>query len=76
MGAWQGLKHQKHLSKTKSDLAEAAPGVFWEKKVFLKISKISQENNCVGVYFNKVAVLKSWRPAVFIKWDSNTEDWL
>ena len=30
------------------------------KKLFLKISQYSHLNTCVGVFFNKVAVLQAW----------------
>ena len=41
--------------------------------MFLKISQTSQENTCVGVFFNKVAGLQ---PASFLKTDSNTSAFL
>ena len=33
------------------DIQKQLPEVFCKKKVFLKISQISQENSCVGVFF-------------------------
>ena len=45
----------------------ATGGVLW-KKMFLKISQISQGNTCVGSLFNKVAGL---RPVTLLKRDSN-----
>ena len=41
-----------------------------QKKVFLKISEISEENTCVGVSF--LIKLQGFRPATFLKGDSNT----
>ena len=38
--------------------SEAAIGGILRKKVFLKISKISQENTCASLFFNKVAGLQ------------------
>ena len=47
-----------------SQLPEAATGSVLQKrcsskKVFLKICQNSQENTCVGIFFNKVAGLRS-----------------
>ena len=39
--------------------SEAATGGVLRKIMFLKLSQISRENTCVGVFLNKVAVLKS-----------------
>ena len=36
--------------------------------MFLKVSQLSEENTCVGVFFNKVADLQ---PASFLKRGSN-----
>ena len=44
--------------------------VICKKKVFLKILQTSQENTCVGVFFNKVAGLQA---ADFFRKGSNTE---
>ena len=45
---------------------EAATGHALQKKVFLKISQISQENTCVvGVSLNKVAELRTQKTNVF-----------
>ena len=38
--------------------SEAAIGGILRKKVFLKISKISQEDTCASLFFNKVAGLQ------------------
>ena len=40
-------------------VAEAATGGVQLKKVFLNILEISQENTCIGAFFNKVAGLKA-----------------
>ena len=39
---------------------EAAIGGVLLKKLFLKLSQYSQVNNCVGVFFNKVAGLQAF----------------
>ena len=53
-------------------MQKQSPEVF-RKKVFLKLSQTSQENTCVGDFFNKVAGLQS---ASFLKRDSNTSAFL
>ena len=49
------------------------PEVLCKKKVFLKILQASQDNTCVGVFFNKVAALQ---PTSFLKKDSNKNAFL
>ena len=53
--------------------AEAVTGGILQKKVLLKISRTSQENTCIVVFFNKVAGLQ---PASFLKGDSNANAFL
>ena len=43
-----------------SEATEAAVRRCSLKLVFLKVSQCSQENTCVGIFFNKVAGLKSY----------------
>ena len=43
---------------------EAAIGGVLKKKLFLKLSQYSQENSCVGIFFNKVSGLQAFN---FIK---------
>ena len=42
---------QKTLCYHEKQFPEATTGVFCKTKMFLKISKVLQENTCVGVYF-------------------------
>ena len=53
--------------------AEAVTRGILQKKVLLKISRTSQENTCIVVFFNKVAGLQ---PASFLKGDSNASAFL
>ena len=53
--------------------AEAVTRGILQKEALLKISRTSQENTCIVVFFNKVAGLQ---PANFLKGDSNTSAFL
>ena len=59
--------------KTATGGAEAVTRGTLQKKVLLKILRISQENTCIVVFFNKVAGLQ---PARFLKRNSNTSAFL
>ena len=53
--------------------AEAVTRGILQKQVLLKISRTSQKNTCIVVFFNKVAGLQ---PASFLKGDSNANAFL
>ena len=68
------IRHQSVIFQIKViHKTEITPGVVLQKKVFLKILQISQENTCIGASFNKVASL---RPATLLKRDFNTSAFL
>ena len=62
----------KKIQKQSPDVHKQSPEVFCKRR-FLKNLQASQENTCVGVFFNKVVDLQ---PTRFLKKDSNTNAFL